>query len=204
MNYEDVVKTVADRLGQRKGIDDQIGTEMRIVQQTVLEGGDFLPWFLVSDPVEVETDAIKLTLPPGFLREYDGGALWAQDGQGVWRLAKVDFEELDVRCKGKKGKPTAYALGPTAAWLGPQPQTTYTFYWMVYRKEPKMEEGNKWLEYAPDWVIAETLVRMGMRLQMQGEFVQEARQEAKMAKRRLMTADTARDAEGREVIFGGR
>lgn len=207
MKLDDAVDLVAKRLGNRRGMEDRIRLEMDIVKET-LEGGDFLPWFLLSDPQETEITASKITLPPRFLRFHDDVPLWAikEDRSDRWQLERCGLEVIEPLGTRDEGPPEKIALGRDVMWLVPEPDGTY-YLWMVYhRGEPSLDadQGNRWLTHAPDWLVAETIVRMGMQLQMNANFIQAARQEAEMAKQRVMVDSEAREHAMREYIFGGR
>lgn len=204
MKFDEAVQLVADRLGNRQGIDERVKREMRLVQET-LEGGDFLPWFLLSDPQETEVTQQRLTLPPRFLRFVEDDVLVMHDGEDdSWELERADLDVVRPFEIEKEGKPSRIALGRDVMWLDRPPDKTYYLWMMYYRREPDLDsDNNRWLQDAPDWIVAETLVRMGMQFQMSGDFIRVAQQEAQQAKQRLMMASEARDHAYREYIFGG-
>lgn len=213
MNVDAAVTLVKQRLGNRvDSLDAQIVTEM-VLAQTILEGSDFLPWFLLTEFSVNTTTANeeRVPLPSNFLREYEEGSLYVYDStqSDPWiELGKEDDETLraDTDLVGTTGQPKKYSVTGNYIRLKPTPDTTYTLRMLYYKYDTAPESGgaeNQWLKYAPDWLIAQTVVQMARNLQMPQDKVANFEVDLGKGYRRVRVADSARGAANRNYVMGG-
>jgi len=219
MDRDAAVAIIKDRLkrGASTTIDADIVTEMQFVQENILEGNPWLPWFLLSEFISVDTiaDENRIAVPADvsftgndFLREYEEGALWRVDasvGSGKVLLEKDFYDALDG-AYSSTGKPVKYSLDGEYFRLFPTPDGVYTLKTRAYLRAAVLSTNveNSWLKYASDWLISETAAIIA------GEYLRddkaEARQQANAtrARNRLMVVDEARKQANLEPNMGDK
>jgi hypothetical protein len=154
---------IKGRLGNftSTSLDAPIITEMAQAQ-TVMEEGDFKPWFLLTES-STALNAIneeRLPVPTDFIMEWEEGALsWKEQTATVWiDLTKEDYDFLRGRYD-PTGSPKGYALAGENFLIVPEPIAIYNWKMRYYAKQPanaNPTDENVWLKYASDWLIAET------------------------------------------------
>lgn len=155
------VALIADRLGQRTGLEAKIITELQMAQMQ-LEGTEPLPWFLKQTATLTTTAAVAtVALPDDFIREFEDaaqrGTLWVpnDEGTGYKAMLKDSFQHL-MGQDPESGKPTHYALLGSMAYLFPTPDAAYALSLYYYANDLKLDSDikNGWLAYAPDLLVA--------------------------------------------------
>lgn|SRR3990167_2641242 len=208
MNRDTAVSLLKGRLKRASdtALDTTIISEMQFVQGTVLEGAINLPWFLLSENQTASTtiDEERISLPVGFLREYEEGALWVQNDDGTWKeLIKDDYDALANRFT-TNGKPRYYALDGEYFRLKPTPDAVYALKIRAYVADSVLSTNieNQWLLYATDLLIAETGFIMASRYLRDEPAAQTFRFEADSARTRLFIFDEARKHANRSYQMG--
>lgn len=165
------VNLIALRLGKRTDLNDQIIAEMQLVQE-VLERGELMPFFLLSEMATTSTTAEdeRLVLPGDFLQEFEEGALWYQDEDEQWYpLQRAALEEIkgafDV--DSSTGYPQYYSLMDNYFRLAPVPDAAYVIKMVYYAQDTVLATNieNNWLKYATEWFITEVGVRVAAYIQ---------------------------------------
>lgn len=158
MVRDDVIKLLGWRLGDRTDLAERIAYEMRLVQTNVLEGHEWLPWFLqknwtgLTEP-EVET----VPFPKDFLQEIEESHMYLTiPGERPLRLYKRDYDQAKALTTGT-GRPEYYAVLGTNFYFFPTPDAKYDLTMAYYGKDADMSAENVetlWLKYASDLVIS--------------------------------------------------
>lgn len=157
MTKDDLVKRVAFRMGNVRGQDAMIGTE---VDATIsrLENDVFHPWFLLSENNTYLTvvGESRVPLPKGFLMEYEEGSLYIKRENGSWEtLPKKPQDVLNGKFL-EQGMPQAYALTNNYFRLFPTPDKEYELELIFFRRSESLQGENPWFTEAAEWVIYET------------------------------------------------
>lgn len=137
--------------------------EMQLAQETQLEGGPNLPWFLeATDVLQTTISAREIALPDDFIREVDEDRSFTyttSDGS-VIKLEKKGYDELFEQYHMEEGAPTSYALLGNSIAVFPLADDAYTIQLPAYyaREAPPEDNAteNAWLKWAGDLVIATT------------------------------------------------
>lgn len=137
---------------------DYIVTELQAAQQRA-EMHAPLPWFLLTESTYTTTtiDDERVELPSDFLREAEEDAFWIEDEDGNdVLLRKDDYYAIKQRWPDS-GRPRRYALVGRYLRLRPLPDAAYTVRMIYYGKDALLttDVENKWLEHAPEVLIAE-------------------------------------------------
>lgn len=218
MTRDEIVALIKQRARRDAdtSLDARIVTEMKYVQDVILEGGVTLPWFLLSENLTASTviNEERVIIPTNvdsvsgrdFLREHEEGALWYYDSTALeWvELLKDDYDALLAKYPSGTGTPKYYSLDGFYFRLKPTPDAVLTLRIKCYLREPALSSNieNRWTKHAPDLVIGETGARVAsMHLRdpaLQAEFEKEAQK----AKLRLFLTDEARKHTNREMEMG--
>lgn len=197
----------------------QCYTEMKMVIENILEGGDTLPWFLLSEFLTASTvigeERVELPLNVGgvtgrdFLREHETCSLWIMpDGDTKWiELIKDDYDALYTALGGGSdsyGQPTHYSLDNQYFYLKPTPDKVYQLRMRVYLRDTPLTSNieNAWLKHAADLVIAETGTIIAGSYLRDTEAEAKFRDEAQKARNRLYIFHEAREHTGRSYSMG--
>ncbi len=156
------VSIIAQRLGNRTDLNDQIIAEMQFAQEA-LETEDYKPHFLLSEFADTTTTIgeERLAVPSNFIQEYDEGTLWYYDTTGatpVWTPLRKRAVE-DIKNAGlAEGPPQYYSIGNGYFRLGPVPDAEYSIKMLYYKRDTVLTSNieNGWLKYAPRLLIART------------------------------------------------
>lgn len=165
------VDLIMKRLGGRSDTDlrDDIIREMVYVQENILEGGPFYPFFLVTEistAVATISDE-RLQLPPDFLHEWEDGALYyfdVLDTSNPWKpLIRDDWDAIKAEhTTATDALPTHYDIAGDYFLLTPTPDEAYTFKFRYYGADAALTGPygtnnieNLWLDKASDWLIGE-------------------------------------------------
>ncbi len=166
------VDLLMKRLGNRKDLSlrDDIINEMVYVQENILEGGPFYPFFLISEISDADTTAMeeRVQLPTDFLHEWEDGALyyfnpdatknsWVELTRDDWDLIKASYTT------NTPGLMTHYDIVGNYFLLAPTPDAAYTLKFRYYAAAASLAGvygdaaniENVWLDKASDWLIGE-------------------------------------------------
>ena len=210
MDRDSAVTILENRL-QRSDTEttSRIITEMQFVQETLLEGAAFLPWFLLSENLTESTIAgeERVQVPNNFLREYEGGALWVYDTAGVkWlELKKDSYDYILNEFPTETEIPQKYALDNDYFRLKPTPDIVYTLRIKCYLRAAVLSTNieNNWLKNASDWLIAEVGAIMAKQHLRNKKLADEFKADAIIAKQRVYIAHEAREHANRDYTMGG-
>jgi hypothetical protein len=204
MTKDQVVKMIAFRLGNVRGMDTIIETE---IESTInrLENESFQPWFLLSENNEFQMTVGegRVPVPRGFLAEYDDCALYVKTDSGSYDpLTKLSAEEVRLKYQNQQGAPEGYALTNKYFRVYPAPDKEYLLELLFYRRSGTIEgDNNPWLEEAADLIVYETASHILM-ARKDKRYVQ-MEQLAQEQKVLLMQRHVAREEANREVVMGG-
>lgn len=199
-----LIKARVQRSGDSTLADADIVTEMQYIQKYVLEGGDFLPWFLITDYTDASfvtvADTEAVAVPTGFLREVEDGALWidnaSSDAANPWtELDKDSYDALRASpLYDGTGKPRKYALVSTSFYLKATPNDAYLLRLMAYFRDTVLTTNveNNWLAYAADWIINETGILVATNYIRDDVMAATFAAQAARAKKRVTTENEAR------------
>lgn len=207
MLRDDVVNLVAGRL-VRSDQNANIILEMQLLQSTILEGGDFLPWFLrKDDPTSLVATAFQETvaLPPDFIRMQEKG-LFRKDPnipvatQTPWVsiVRDLDYGHMINRAGGSgQGAPNYYnQQDDIQFYLAPIPDAAITYQLRIryFAKDIVLSTNieNKWTKWAPDYVAAVTAFHVAQKYVRNMELATAIGPEIAVARRRLLVQDEAR------------
>lgn len=167
MTRDQIVTLVLSRLGRSENNSYLVGRareELALIQER-LEGGAFMPWFLLSGEVTslvTVADTRTVDLPSNFLREYEDFPLYRYDSTAsdpYIRLAKGEFDHLESYYEGQSaGVPVAYALVGTQLHFFVTPDAAYPLRWNYYKKQDVLSDSvttNGWTNSASDLLVAE-------------------------------------------------
>lgn len=156
MKKEDAVKLIHYRLGHAEGLEAVISLELTF-QQTLLEGGAELPFFLQRIHEGVMTSNGPTPTPVGMLRELDEVGVWFQQTTDIgWtRLEKNDYATLFTAHGIEAGVPASYAVVGRNIHFFPVPDQAYMFRLGAYFADevPNTGHENQWLLRYPDLLI---------------------------------------------------
>lgn len=157
---QDLIK---GRLGNftSSALDTMILNEMNHAQQFILEGGDFHPWFLLTETSDAlaTADDERLPVPDDFIIEWEEGCLsWKETTASVYTcIEKDDYDFLQGRY-GLAGNPKGYSLAGDNFLIVPQPTQILNWRMRYFAKQPlsvNSGDENVWLKNAGDWLVAE-------------------------------------------------
>ena len=206
MDRDAAVARIKSRLQRSTdtALDTDIINEMQYVQQYILEGGSFLPWFLINDYTDagfITVDSIEtVAVPTGFLREAEEGALWidnaANEPTAPWtELFKDDYDALrNSPLYDGEGKPRRFALVGTNLYMRKTPDDAYLLRLLAYFSDTVLTVNveNQWLKYASDWIISETGILMALNYLRDNVMTQAFAAQAKRARDRVLIEHEAR------------
>lgn len=208
-----IITTVLSRLGRQETntyLRTQALAELQLIQER-LEGGAFMPWFLLSDEITslATTQNVRtVTLPANFLREFEDFKLSLYDSTSsdpYTALTKDEFDILETRFGAESsGEPSHYALLGGQFHFFVTPDAAYSLRGMWYEKEAVLADGstdNAWTSNASDLLIAELqLVMAGYKRDVAMQ--RSAEQQIVRANARLLAFDEARKQAMRDARRG--
>lgn len=169
MNVQSALNLLMARLGNRTETSLRANCllEMQLVQETKLEGGPELPFFITSETISTVTpsDGIerRVEVPDDFLREIEEDALYiVEDDGSETALVKGNYDDLveEYGSDGTGDKPLKYALVGNYFELFPIPLVERVLKMRCYlREDPPADTANSenaWFKWIPDLIIAET------------------------------------------------
>lgn len=207
MTRLELVTTILNRLGGRSGatLSNLVVSELQFRQQ-ILEREAELPWFLLEEAA-VTVSAEQVTLPTGFLREYEDDSFFIQQTSGLWkqldkRLPSHVFEDEDLI---GSGEPSAYYL-LKELHVFPTPDSSYSGRFFHYAAQPALSADgteNEWTVEAPDLLGAEAGYLVAKYLR-DFNAAQLFETEIRDARRRIVAANTARKQAAYQAFLGVR
>lgn len=184
-------------------------TEMKLVQETVLERKPSLPWFLLSEEATANTLANedRLEVPDDFLLQDDDQHLYVRPtGETHWkRLDKRSFVFLQEKFKNTTGVPQGYALSGVYFRFRPIPDTVYPVKFSYYARDtwPAGTETNRWLTEAADVLIAETGKVIAGQYLHNAQLADRFAGDAERAWQTLWLRHEQRNVLSRAIVMGG-
>ena len=173
MQRDAFVDLLMNRLGARTSstLRDKIISEMVFVQENTLEGGDFLPWFLITNDDTLVSVASQeyINLPSDFIREWEDGGFWVNDSTDTvnpWKqLVRDDYDIIKKKSPPTtEDAPARYDRDGSRLLLRPIPDRVYSFDLWYYQQDSSLagtygdagaSEENGWLQHASDWMLGE-------------------------------------------------
>lgn len=171
MNRTQICNLVLARIGRRETdayAVAQAKLELTLVQER-LEGGAFLPWFLLTSEQTLTTVAStrEVALPDNFLREWDDYPLQFYDSTASPAYMPLTKDDFDVHLaefgEADDGEPQAYALSGVVFDLFPTPDYAYPLKWRYFARDAVLSDSvltNNWTANAADLLVAELGVVM--------------------------------------------
>jgi len=146
------IALVADRLGNRQGMDERIARELD-ASQILLESGPFHPWFMRKD-LSLSVSTQSFSLPADFIAPLEDQELLLSLDTGKPLVPIHDWQVGPKLRLAEPGLPSFYVLGPASIFLYPPPDKEYRFTFSYYASQPSIaslgsNDTNTWLTYAP-------------------------------------------------------
>lgn len=162
--FDELVATIAQRLGNRRDIIPYIQTEADFVKEHILERDTGLrPWFLISaDVIENLGVGVKsFSLPTSFIAEYEDGFIFlntADTDDPRDLLTKIVYMKGQELFAGATGTPHSYALINRDIFIYPVPAVAEVFTLRYYIATSKLRDTptNPWFDYGYDLLLART------------------------------------------------
>lgn len=215
MTRDQIIALVLSRLGKREGnayLVQQAELELNLIIDTELELGALLPWFLLTNEVDIActTSYPYASYPADFLREWDEYPLKLYDASvspaTYTELVKDDLDLLFSQYRGEAAGPTPvkYGLAGFSIEPFPRPSVAVTFRSRYYARTTPLSDSNAtsaWTTYASDLLVAKLgkiMSRYARAPDMKAEFEADER----IAWNRVLTEDTARKNAAREAYRG--
>lgn len=138
--------------------------EMTHAQQTKLEGGATLPYFIITENANTTTNLLdrRVRLPSDFIREVDEKPLVRKlDGAEDVVLKKASYDALVAKYGEETvGPPEAYAVRGHYIMLFPKPDIEYTIEFPGYYAKQtapidSVSSENEWFKWANDLIVSE-------------------------------------------------
>lgn len=186
--------------------------EMQQVQKVTLEGGAFLPWFLITstETTQLTANTRAVNLPSDFLREVEeDGSVWIKDSSNDWqKMTKADDASLQDRYLDDETDSLPLYYSIVGNQLLTYPISTVASYLRIryYATDTVLDDNaveTDWLKYASDLVIGETgLVAASLYVRDDPTKVAEFKLMRDMAFARLYKFATARAEANRSARMG--
>jgi len=214
LTRDQTISLVLSRLDRSGDTDLQSALELEIIhlQEQVLEGAPFKPWFLETSVQNLATSVEMegVALPDGFLREVEDRP-WSyysttSTAPDKWiDLVKDDYAAISEYYAGYDYQaPVKYALGPGSILLRPIPDVAYTIRSRFFKRDVELNSNisNNWLANANDVVVAE-MCRVGAEIYLKdAEMVERFEAAAQRAWDRLRRENISRQMAARDMSRG--
>lgn len=212
LTRDQIITSCAERLGKRTDLVTSMETEIVYVQSMVLEGKEWLPWFL-----ETEDDSLvcvvgdnEVALPSDFLIENDemGGLeinIQTNNDEPWQELTKDDLMILRRRFpEPTSATPRGYSLRGNTIILTPTPDIAYPLRLNYFARDTELSTNvaNQWTTEAADVLTAELLYFMAKDYIKDNEMAQGFATDAARAWRRLHSKHIARRENGGKRMVG--
>lgn len=219
MTRDEAVDTIMRRLGNWPNTDarDIIIAEMEVVIQNTLEQDpEFLPWFLLSEVYTGTTTANeeRVELPPRFLQEWEDGALYIIDADNEEQpLVRDDLDVIKARTNGDgTDRPKYYDIVGGYYVLRPIPDDSYALKMRFYQADGTDISGsygdannveNTWLKWAADLVIGETGMVIAGQYLLSDKLEAKFAVQAAKARKRLIQKSTLMEETNKQRFMEG-
>lgn len=210
MTYDDLVKIVGWRLGDRDDMVERIPYELDAIQDNVLEAKPWHPWFLESELASASTapGERRLPLPLDFLGEIEESHLYLELPEGDPQHIELRKEDPDVAIVLAPGTatPVLYSISGLYFQFAPIPNAAYPVLMRYYAKDSRISDSSKpskWLTYASDVVLAELCYVLAAKHIKDAEAAAGFAQDATAAWTRLYHKHTARMEINQPRSLGG-
>lgn len=214
MNVKESLDLLMLRLGNRTAptLRAQCLSEMKLIQQTDLEGMEELPWFIISEEATTVTAVLdeRIELPSDFIREVEDDDLyWIQDDGTRVLIPKRGYDEgrFEIDDNAEPGPPELYSVRGNYIILRPKPDLEYTIEYPSYyaRQESPVDSitsENQWFKWVADLLIAKAgVIISGENLKDEGLVTLFGGQQQR-AMQRLANMITAREEANRNRRMG--
>lgn len=203
MTGEALFTLLMSRLGDRSepALRTVCVLEAQLAQQNILEGGAFLPWFLISEDTtaELTVNERRLEVPSDFIRELDdeGGLSVIDEAGNEHVLEKKGWDEL-ISWHGAAAVadvPENYALVGKYFMIFPLPRLGLTVRMRYYARQTVVNDDaveTNWTKYAADLLLAHTGYHVATKHLSWPEKGAEFQAEISAALGRIITDTTAR------------
>lgn len=215
LTRDQIIALVLGRLGRQETnayLVASAKSELALIQ-TRLEGGAFMPWFLLSGEIttlSTQANVRTVDLPANFLREYEDFPTYRYvtgAAQPYVRMNKDEFDILESKYgEDSPGTPLEYALVGSQFHLFPTPNAIFPLRTEYFQTDTALSDSvatNLWTANASDLLVAELgYIMAGYRRDkpMQDTFMADISR----AMGRLITFDEARKQAVREAFRGDR
>lgn len=210
MTRDEAVTQVHQHLAFRSDKTAEIITHLKN-SQVVMEGEVTLPWFLIEEMSEIDTEIgeERVPIPANFLRETEDSALWVflptavETAQWV-PLFKDASDYIRNKFQSATGQPERYSLMNKYFRLKPIPDDVYRLKMIYYKQDDLLDSNieNGWLKHAPEILVGMAGQRIAASLRdttaLQIFTVMET-----AARARLLGFSEARDHANRRYVMGG-
>jgi len=167
MTRDETIAILKSRLNRTDSdIDTILVNELRIAQEQTLEGGEFLPWFLLTTDTSqvLLADEATVSLPTAFIRFHENRPVRYKDTTATTpdQYRKVSNKSLMFLLDGYEasdtGSPEYWALQGRTLIFRPYADINYGLGLRYFAKDTSLatDTTNNWLTYAQDWLMAET------------------------------------------------
>jgi hypothetical protein len=185
-------------------------TELNLAQETMLEGGSWLPWFLLSSEQTLSVSAgnAEVSLPTGFLRFSDEHPLYILDDENKrHRLTQWDRSYLESKYEidDASDLPLEFCLERDKIYLFPTPTVARSIKMKCYLRDTVLTDttqSNNWSTEAPDWLLAVTGEVVALQHLSDQELAAGFVAMQQRALQRVQTMDIARREAGRSRSKG--
>ena len=214
MTGDNILTLLMSRLGNKTEAELRATCllEMQLAQETVLEGGPTLPWFLIESEYALATVANEryIDLPADFLREVDDGEkplmYIPSDGSDKIALVKKSFAEaMEHYGSTAVGAPEVYALKGDRIAVFPLPNDAYDLELDYFKSATAAADNsveNVWMKWASDLLLAVTGEVVAMQHLQDPELGMTFTAMKGVAQDRLARLDTAREEANRDRSMG--
>lgn len=160
MTRDEAIALVHRGLGFRSDQTQNIIASL-VKAQTMLEHGEELPWFIVSEDetLSLSSATQSVDLPANFIREVEDTGLNDFYVQDYSRLVKVDYDvgaAMYATATITSEFPRHYAIREASFYFWPAVSTDTTLVWSYYARQESLlsAAGNVWLDKVPYLLVA--------------------------------------------------
>jgi len=213
------VDILQKRLGSNfdDSLRQDIINEMVFVQENILEGDIFKPWFLVSEESSNSTIVgdERVLLPSDFLAVWEYGGLSRYDASlddPYVEMIREDWDEI-AECLNYSGKPTHWDIAGQYLLMRPLADDVYPLRWWYFKRAASLAGPygdiptnieNEWLEWASDWFLGEVgAVIAEQYLQMTESAIQKFQVQAARGRERLRLKNVDMEETQKRRVMGG-
>lgn len=214
MTKTEAVAEIRRILGFRTDQSDNIILGLRRAQR-LLELGQSLPWFLISEDAVLTgaADVAYVAFPTGFIREVDDEPWYftMTGDDSTTKLKKVPYDQLlDIgrnpeTSEEETGVGIYYAIRTTRFYVRPIPTAAWTMTGSYYKAADTLDSAstNNWLTYAPEVLYG--AAAMSMARDLRDDYAYKTAETLfKEASARVLADTITREYGNREQFMGGQ